>query len=176
MKKYISLLFILFTCSITSFSQGNVNGKSNNAVLNEVSGLEIVQSIYPEAVAVERGKGVWFNVMNTNKKVIGYCLSSKPYTDSIIGYNNTTPVIVVTDKLRVIKKVAILSNWESPFFLKKLEKQKYFNTWDGLKIDEALKKKATVDSYSGATISARALSKNVEIILDKAVKNRYNKK
>jgi len=170
MKKYISLLFILFTCSTTSFSQGN--GKSNNAVLNEVSGLEVVQSIYPEAVAVERGKGVWFNVVNANKKVLGYCLSSKPYTDSIIGYNNTTPVIVVTDKLMVIKKVAILSNWESPFFLKKLEKQKYFNTWDGLKIDEALKKKATVDSYSGATISARALSKNVEIILDKAVKNR----
>ena len=175
MKKYISQLLIFILCSTTSFSQGNGKEKNNNAALNEVSGLKVVQSVYPEAVAVERGNGVWFNVISADKKVIGYCLSSKPYTDSIIGYNNTTPVIVVTDKLMVIKKVAILSNWESPFFLKKLENQQYFNTWDGLIIDKALKKKATVDSYSGATISARALSKNVEIILDKALKNRCNK-
>lgn len=175
MKKHISLLFIFFICMTTLFPQEKSRIKSNNAVLNEVSELEVVQSIYPEAIAVEKGKGVWFNVMNANKKVIGYCISSKPYSDSIIGYNNITPVIVVTDMRKVIKKVAILSNWESPFFLEKLKKQKYFNTWNGLKIDEAIKKKATVDSYSGATISARALSKNVEIILDKAVKNRYNK-
>jgi Na+-translocating ferredoxin:NAD+ oxidoreductase RnfG subunit len=146
------------------------------AVLNEVSGLEVVQSIYPEAVAVEKGKEVWFKVVGADKKVLGYCLSSKPYSDTIIGYNNITPVIVVTDKRKVIKKVAILSNWETPFFLKKLEKQLYFNTWDGLKIEEAHKRRANVDSYSGATLSARALSKNMEIILDKALINRHNNK
>ena len=101
-------------------------------------------------------------------------MSSKPYTDSIIGYHNSTPVIIVIDKKKVIQKVAILSNWETPFFIKKLEKQKYFNTWDGLKVGDALKKKAAVDSYSGATISARALSKNVVIILDRAVKKSSN--
>lgn len=168
MKKHISFLFIIFTCVTTAFSQANGRAKGELSVLKEVSGLEVVQSIYPEATAVEKGNGVWFNVVDANKKVLGYCLSSKPYSDGIIGYHNTTPVIVVTDKNKIIKKVAILSNWESPTFLKKLERQKYFNSWDGLKIGEASKKKATVDSYSGATKSANAISKNVEIILNKA--------
>jgi len=168
MKKHISLLFIIFTGVTTAFSQANGKAKGEVAVLKEVSGLEVVQSIYPEAVAVEKGNGVWFNVVDAKKKVLGYCLSSKPYSEGIIGYHNTTPVIVVTDKSKIIKKVAILSNWESPGFLKRLERQKYFNSWDGLKIGEASKKKAPADSYSGATISATALSKNVEIILNKA--------
>ncbi|MEN6617935.1 MAG: FMN-binding protein [Rikenellaceae bacterium] len=171
MKKYFSLLFIIFTLTTNLFSQANGKGKAESAVFKEVSGLDVVKTIYPDAAAVEKGNGVWFNVVDANKTVIGYCLSSKPYSDGIIGYHNTTPVIVVTDKNKIIKKVAILSNWETPAFLKKLERQNYFNSWNGLKIDEASKKKASADSYSGATISAGALSKNVEIILKKAAQN-----
>ncbi len=102
---------------------------------------------------------------------MGYCLSSKPFSDGIIGYHNTTPVIVVTDKNKTIQKVALLSNWETASFLKKLERQNYFNNWNGLKVKDAIKKKPAVDSYSGATITATAVSKNVEIILSKAVQN-----
>ncbi|MFA6334434.1 MAG: FMN-binding protein [Bacteroidales bacterium] len=172
MKKYFSLLFITFVFSTVLLSQtSETRGKGSTPVLKEVSGLEVVKSVYPDAAAVEKSNGVWFNIVDANKKVLGYCLSSKPYSDGIIGYNNTTPVIVVTDKNKIVKKVAILSNWETAAYLKKLEKQNYFNSWNGLKINEALKKKATVDSYSGATITAGALSKNIEIILKKAAQN-----
>ena len=58
MKSSISLLFIFVTFITQSFSQGTIKGKMEGAVLNEVSGLEVVQSIYPEAVAVEKGKEV----------------------------------------------------------------------------------------------------------------------
>ncbi len=172
MKKYISLLFATFVLSTAMFSQTpEKRGKAGAPVLKEISGLDVVKTVYPEATAVEKSKGVWFNIVDANKKVLGYCLSSKPYSDGIIGYNNTTPVLIVTDKDKVIKKVAILSNWETAAYLKKLEKQNYFNSWNGLKISDALKKKATADSYSGATISAGAISKNVEIILKKAAQN-----
>jgi len=172
MKKYFSLLFLIFTIATNLFSQAN-NGKVRTevAVFKEVSGLDVVKTIYPDASAVEKSNGVWFKIIDANSKVLGYCLSSKPYSDGIVGYHNTTPVIIVTDKSKIIQKVAILSNWESPGFLKKLERLNYFNNWTGLKIKDALKKKATADSYTGATISATALSKNVEIILEKAAKN-----
>lgn len=171
MKKYFSLLFVIFTLATNLFSQANGKAKTEVVVFKEVSGLDVIKTIYPDANAVEKSNGVWFKVVNVDNKILGYCLSSKPYSDGIIGYHNTTPVIVVTDKSKIIQKVAILSNWESPGFLKKLERQNYFNNWNGLKIKDALKKKATPDSYSGATISAGALSKNVEIILEKAEKN-----
>jgi len=172
MKKYFSLLFLTFTVITNLFSQANNGrGRVEVAVFKEVSGLDVVKTIYPDAKAVEKSNGVWFNIVDVNSKVLGYCLSSKPYSDGIIGYHNTTPVIIVTDKSKIIQKVAILSNWESIGYLKRLERQNYFNNWTGLKIKDALKKKATADSYTGATISAGALSKNVEIILEKAAKN-----
>lgn len=172
MKKYISLLFTTFVVSTALFSQVNEHkGKTVAPVLKEISGLEVVKSVYPGATEVVKSNGVWFNVVDANKKVLGYCLSSKPYSKGIKGYNNETPVIVVTDKNKIIKKVAILSNWETAAYLKKLERQNYFNSWNGLKISEASKKKASADSYSGATITAGALSKNVEIILKKAAQN-----
>jgi len=168
MKKVLSLLFITFALTIIAGAQPNKSQRKDVPVLKEVSGLEVVKSVYPEAVAVEKFKGDWFNIVSADKKVLGYCLSSKPYSDGIKGYNNTTPVIVITDKNKTIKKVAILSNWETAAYLKKLERQKFFNNWDGMKVSEAANKKATPDSYSGATFSATAISKNVEIILKKA--------
>jgi len=155
---------------MTSGAQNNNGARKDVPVFKEVSGLDVVRSIYPEAAAVEKSNGDWFNIVSADKKVLGFCLSSKPYSEGIKGYNNTTPVIVITDKNKTIQKVAILSNWETAAYLKKLERQNFFNTWNGMKIADAAKKKATVDSYSGATFSATALSKNVEIILNKAVK------
>lgn len=171
MIKYFSLLFIIFVLTTNLFSQANGKVKAEVAVFKEVSGLDIVKTIYPDANAVEKSNGEWFKIVDVNNKVLGYCLSSKPYSDGMIGYHNTTPVIVVTDKSKIIQKVAILSNWESPGFLKKLERQNYFNSWNGLKINDALKKKPSVDSYSGATTTAEALSENVEIILKRAAQN-----
>jgi len=171
MKKVISLLFVTFALATVGVSQNNHGPKKDVPVFKEISGLDVVKSIYPDAVAVEKNKGDWFNIVSADKKVLGYCLSSKPYSDGIKGYNNTTPVIVITDKEKSIKKVAILSNWETAAYLKKLERQNFFNTWNGLKVTDAAKKKASVDSYSGATFSANAISKNVEIILNKAAKN-----
>ena len=171
MIKYFSLLFITFAFTTNLFSKANEKVKGEVTGQKEVSGLEIVKSIYPDAYKIEKGNGVWFNIVDANKTVLGYCLSSKLYSDDIIGYNSTTTVIIITDKSKIIKKVAILSNWETATILKKLERQNYFNSWNGLKINDALKKKPSVDSYSGATITAEALSENVKIILKRAAQN-----
>ena len=170
MKKVLSIILITFAFVNIVLAQTNHGPNKDTPVFKEISGLEVVKSVYPNAVAVEKSKGDWFNIVDKEKKVLGFCLSSKPYSENIKGYNNTTPVIVITDKNKIIKKVAILSNWETAAYLKRLERQNFFNTWNGLKVSEATNKKPAVDSYSGATYTATSISKNVELILSRAAK------
>ncbi len=131
MKKVLSLLFVTFALLTIGVAQNNHGPKKDVPVLKEVSGLDVVKSVYPEAVAVEKNKGDWFNIVDSGKKVIGYCLSSKPYSEGIKGYNNTTPVIVITDKNKVIQKVAILSNWETAAYLKSLRDKTFLTHGTG---------------------------------------------
>lgn len=166
------LLFVILAVGITAQTQPNGKGKEV-PVLKEISGLEVIKSIYPQAASVEKVNTVWFKIVDQSKKVLGYTLSSKPFTEDIKGYHNTTPVIVVLDTDRVIRKVAILSHWETASYVRRLETLKYFDNWNGLTIESALKKSAKADSYSGATITASSLSRNLEIILKKAVENKF---
>ncbi len=167
MKKIVSaVILILFSTFITA------QGKKEIPVLKEISGLQVIKTIYPQASAVEKINDVWFRIVDEKKSIIGYTLSSKPFTDKIIGYHNTTPVIIIMDKQKIIRKVTILSHWETASYITRLERQSYFDTWNGLTIENALKKRAGADSYTGATVSAVSLSKNVEIILKKALENK----
>lgn len=168
MKKVL-LSFIAIFVFVQMFGQGN---KEVKPVYKEVSGLEVIQTVYPSAVAVEKVNNVWFKIVDSGKKILGYTLSSKPYSEGIKGYHNTTPVIIVLDPQKVIQKIALLSNWETAGYIRKLEKQNYFNSWNGLKFNEAASKKASADSYTGATISANAITKNIEIVLKKAAENK----
>lgn len=142
------------------------------AVLKEISGLSVIKTIYPNATSVEKINSVWFKIVDKDKALVGYTLSSKPFTADIKGYNDITPVIVILDKKQIIRKIAILSHYETEAYIKRLEKLTYFNNWNGQTIEKALEKKAGVDSYSGATISANALSKNIEIVLKQATQNK----
>lgn len=169
MKKIVILLALTLTANI-SFAQA-ARGK-DVPVLKEISGLQVIKTIYPEATGVEKINDVWFRIVDAGKKPIGFALSSKPFTDGIKGYHNTTPVIVVLDKDKVIRKVGILSHWETTSYISRLDRQTFFTSWNGLTVESALKKKAGVDSYTGATISANSLTKNIELVLKKASENK----
>ncbi len=144
-------------------------------VLKEIAGLSVIKEVYPTAVSVEKANAVWFRIKDSKNETIGYALSSKPFTTDIKGYHDATPVVIVMDLERIIQRVAILSHYETAGFIKKLERQQYFNNWNGLTPDKALVKKSKADSYSGATISARALDSNVELVLKLAVQNKLAK-
>ncbi len=181
MKK-IRVVTIILLCILASNraesqdlqGPGNgVSGKKETPVLKEISGLEVIKTVYPEAVAIEKSGSVWFKIIDAKRNYIGYALSSKPFSEGIIGYHNTTPVIIITDKNQIIKKVAMLSNWESTGYTRKLERQNFFNNWNGLTVKEAAaKKSASADSYTGATYTASAVVKNVNIVLNKALKSK----
>lgn len=165
MKRIFALLLFINLVSLNIvFSQT----AKVPVVYKEISGFQVVKSVFPSAEEIVQANEVWFKIVDANKNVLGYCLSSKPYSSDVIGYNGTTPVIVVLDKNRVVQKVSILSNSETLAYLNKLERQNFFKNWCGLSVKGALNVKATADSYTGATITSVAIRKNLDIILRKA--------
>jgi len=136
--------------------------------LHEVSNKDVVLSVYPDATKVEKVNDYWYKILNSKDKTIGFAMSSVSFCKDIMGYNNLTPVMILVDKSKTIKKVALLSNWETPKFVSKLETKGFFDLWAGKTLKEA--KTVQVDAHTGATYTALAVSKNVEFLLRNATK------
>ncbi|MBP1637925.1 MAG: FMN-binding domain protein [Bacteroidetes bacterium] len=137
-------------------------------VFHEVSNKEVVMSVYPDAVKVEKVNNFWYRILDKNKKVLGFAMSSMPFCLSVKGYNDHTPVMIITDKTWKIQKVSILSNFETLGYVRRLERKGFFKLWDGKTLKEA--KKVQIDGYSGATCTATAVSKNVSYLLENGTK------
>ena len=95
-------------------------------------------------------------------------MSSASFCQDVKGYNNLTPVMILIDKSKIIKKVALLSNWETQRFVDKLEQKGFFDAWVGKTLKDA--KTVSVDARTGATYTALAVSKNVDFLLSTAAK------
>lgn len=161
--------FLLTLCLFVSFVVGaQGHRKKTPPVLHEVSNKEIVQSVYPDAVKVEKQNDYWFKIVDAKRKILGYALSSEPFCKNVIGYNNTTPVLIVTDKNRIIRKIAILSNWETQSYVTRLETKGFFGLWNGKTLAEA--KTVQLDAYTGATFTAKAVKQNVDFLIENGIK------
>ena len=64
---------------------------------------------------------------------------------------------------KVITGVHLLPNQETPKFVQRVEQTGYFNSWNGLSVKKALKKK--VDTVSGATFTSKAVAESVQAVL-----------
>jgi Na+-translocating ferredoxin:NAD+ oxidoreductase RnfG subunit len=166
MKSFTIILSLLILWGSASKADEKPKDKP---VLKQIAGLNVIRSIYPDAESVEKVNSVWFRIISEEGDVIGYALSSKPFTTKIKGYHDATPVVIVMDTNKIIRKTAILSHYETAGFIRKLQRQSFFDNWNGLTIEQAAKKRAAADSYTGATISASALMKNMDIILEMAI-------
>lgn len=163
------VLFLILLISSAAIAQEKKPKKEPKPVLHEVSNKDVVQSIFSEAVKVEKANDYWFNIYDKDNNILGYAMSSLPYCKNVKGYNNLTPVMILTDKNWVIKKVSLLTHWETIGYIKKLEKKGFFNLWVGKNLKQA--KSVKPDGYTGATCTAIAVSKNVDFLLEKGSKS-----
>jgi len=164
----IILIALVFVSSAVYAGDRERDPKDKKPVLHEISNKDVVKSVYPEAVKVEKVNDYWYSVLDNENHPLGYAMSSTPYCKNIKGYNETTPVMILTDRKWVIKKVAILSNWETLSYIRKLEKKGFFNLWVGKTLTEA--KSVRPDGYTGATMTVVAVTKNVNFLLKNGVK------
>ncbi|MDO9152553.1 MAG: FMN-binding protein [Paludibacter sp.] len=161
-----TFLLILLTISLVT----TTHAKRNNVkpILYEVSNKDVVQCVFPEAEKVEKVNDYWYKIVDIKNKTVGYAMSSVPFCKDVIGYFNVTPVMIITNKKMMIQKVCILSNYETLSYVRKLENSGFFNSWNNAKLKDAIK--IEPDGYTGATITAVAVKKNVDFLLQNGIK------
>ena len=164
MKKVVFVAFLFFTVFL------NAQPGRSRSVLHQISNKDLVQSVFPEAVKVSKINDYWFSVVDSKGKTLGYALSSEHFCENVIGYQAQTPVMIITTKKFIIKKVALLSHHESPGYVQILERNGFFRLWDEKTFTEAETVKP--DAYSGATMTAKAVNENVKFLLDKGYKTK----
>ena len=86
---------------------------------------------------------------------------------NVKGYTDATPIKIYI-KDGKINKIKPLRNAETPKFWALIKKE-MLPKWDGMDVKKAAK--AKVDAVSGATISSKALLKNVQTGCEYYVKN-----
>ena len=164
MKSFVFIPFLFFALVL------NAQPVRNPSVLHQVSNKDFVQSVFPAAVKVSKINDYWFSVVDSKGKTLGYALSSEHFCENVIGYQAQTPVLIITSKKFIIKKVTLLSHHESPGYVQLLDRNGFFRLWDEKSFGEA--EAVKLDAYSGATMTAKAVNENVKFLLDKAYKTK----
>jgi Regulator of nitric oxide reductase transcription len=135
-----------------------------------LSALEMVKTVFTNAASVSEGNTIWHVIKNSNGKLVGYALSSRPLTKDIIGYKGPTPIVLILDKNKIIKKLFLLENKESPDYINKVKTKGFLDTWNGKTLKEAAQ--LDVDAVSGATYSSTAIKRNVAMLAINALQTK----
>lgn len=179
MSRTLKILVVVLTLSAIGIQQYlHQNSKLpivNSQPLPEIS-LENVKMFFPDAQSFSNTNNSIIEVYGYGKQKLGELLYSSPYSDKIIGFAGTTPLIIVMDASQRIQKIHLLSNHESPDYIKNLEKDKFFDTWNGLSIPDALNKK--IDAVSGSTYTTQAVAESLRarlsVITDAEIRSTFN--
>jgi len=88
-------------------------------------------------------------------------------TKDVRGYRGTTPVMIFVKKNKVVRVVPLRNQETRAYFRMAME---MLPKWEGMSVSKAKKKK--IDAVSGATMSSKALVKNVQMGLEYYDKNK----
>ncbi len=166
-KTLVLVLISAVIFVVQSQNQRQNRGRHGQTILREVSNQEVVQSVFPEAISVEKDGVFWYRVIDNKKKTLGFALNSTDYCKDVRGHAGATPVMIITDKKFNILKVSLLSSYETPGYVSILDKSGFFEKWNGKNIKKA--KVESVDGYTGATRTAQAVIKNINFLIDKGL-------
>lgn len=139
--------------------------QQNNQPSVNADGIDMtIVAAFPTVKSTKKTEK-WTEAHDKDGKLLGYALYSKPASDGIKGYNGETPVLIALSPKKVIMGVYALSNSETPRFAQHVQESGFYDSWNGLTVKEARKKK--VDTVSGATFTSRAVVQTVQAALEK---------
>lgn len=122
-----------------------------------------VKSLFPVYTRIEQVKQSVYKVYE-GEKFIGTLLNSSPKADSIVGYVNSTPLLVGLNTQNTIIGIQLLPNRESPDFIKKIVNSGMLERWKGTNIVNL--SALNVDGVSGATYSSQAIIKSIRFTVN----------
>lgn len=122
-----------------------------------------IKNLFPSFTKIEEVQQSVFHVYDGDK-LIGTLLNSSPKADSIVGYVNSTPLLVGLDSHNTIVGIRLLPNRESKDFIAKIVDNGLLERWNGTPVNTF--SSLNVDGVSGATYSSQAIIKNVQIAVN----------
>ena len=96
-----------------------------------------------------------YYLYNSKNKLSCSVLLTMPYCKDIKGYGGCVPFAIVFNPNNKIRELVLLENSETIKWTKQLNDIKFFETWNGLTAEEAIK--TNIDAISGATYTSKAI-------------------
>lgn len=160
--KLVQLLIIIAGISAISFSSGKLfNYSLFTSEVKSYKGelpdeLQFVNDITDDFSHIGHdtvtGKHIVYN--SENEKEF-YFILSDPQCSHIRGFGGNVPFALVVGEGDIIKNLILLDHYETQSWIDDLNKVDFFDTWNGLKLNEAYEK--DVDAVSGATMTSEAV-------------------
>ncbi len=161
--KLFSLLLLCLLFFVVFLQNKDISEffKEKSSFLAPVT-LSDVQKIFPRAASfqIPPQHQEWGKVLDRENQELGQIINTSPQMDSIQGYGGPVPFLMGIDPAGKIQGIVLLLNAESESFIEELSKKKFFQQWNGLTPEEALKKK--VDSVTGATMTSAATIQTIQ--------------
>jgi len=116
--------------------------------------LTDVQKLFHSAKKVEKVSVDEAFAIDGSGNRIGKLVHTFPQAEHIIGYASNLPILIGLDADEKIVGIVLQANGETPGFINRLEKQNFFNTWDGMIASEVVNSK--FDAVTRATMTTQA--------------------
>jgi Na+-translocating ferredoxin:NAD+ oxidoreductase RnfG subunit len=119
--------------------------------------LRFIQKTFADAVSYQEPTDPkdWIMIYDGQERIVGYAVITSPYTDGIAGYSGPLPLLICVNQQEKIESVTVLQHFEAPGLIEILEKNGFFEAWNGERWNTAADKE--VDTVSGATMSSQAI-------------------
>ena len=83
--------------------------------------------------------------------------------EKIHGYGGPVTVGTEVDRFGIVQRVLVINHNETPAFIKKIRKDRFFDQFVGKEVSAPLKLEEDIDGVTGATVSSKAFSKAVRL-------------
>lgn len=167
-KVYLAVIIILILLAVTG-REGRFLGFSfkQETAAEKPLALEDARRFFPEAAKIVVLAADEAEVYDGNGGKIGTLVNTMPMTKHIIGYGSYLPILIGLDLDQRVAGIFLQENGETPGFIKRLEKQQFFNTWDKLPATEVVGRE--FDAVSRATLTTRAVIDSLKLRLSRHI-------
>ena len=161
--KISTLAIIALVIVIIGFQQGklfNYSFSGNTIPQNNKKtsiSLEDAKYLFPTASAISEDALKQIVVYDKANKTIGYIISSKPYSDSLVGFAGPVPFLIGIDTKNKLVGIKLEKNNESPGYIEYIAKQGFFEKLKNKSVESVIND--NIDAVSGASMTTNAIIK-----------------
>lgn len=160
--KFLRLFIIAAVILLVGLQKGSFFGSSFGqdeaaaATLLEGASLAEAKVWFEDAKRFEKNEFDELSVYDGAGNLLGYILSSKPYSDSIIGYAGPVHFIMGVTAYNKLLGIKLTEHVESPGYITFIENAGFFSNFENKSIHKVVEQ--PIDAVSGATLTCDAIT------------------